>query len=205
MDSPSEITAAHGRQQYINGVTIAFLILSWTAVSLRMYVRALMIKNFGWDDAVMLLAAVGFHRTDSQMYNVLMDKQISNTIYSAFNFLLISYGFGNPRLLLEPPSIIAKVTTVRSPPLHAFPKHCLLSVVPTRYLWLVRRNHDHRQDLVGYLLPPYCTFDMAALDYLHHCGHLDNLRNILLLRRAFPVRQSDELSRERLRWKVRRY
>lgn len=58
MDSSSEVTAAHGRQQYINGVTIAFLIISWIAVSMRMYVRGFLIHNFGWDDAVMLLAAV---------------------------------------------------------------------------------------------------------------------------------------------------
>lgn len=33
-------------------------------------------------------------------------------MYSAFNFLLVSYGFGNPSLLVAGPAVIAKVATV---------------------------------------------------------------------------------------------
>lgn len=50
--------AARGRKDLIAGVTIAFLSIAWIAVSMRPYVRLFMIKNYGWDDAVMLLAAV---------------------------------------------------------------------------------------------------------------------------------------------------
>lgn len=54
---------AKGRSDLIVGVTIAFLTVAWIAVSMRTYVRLIMIRNFGWDDAVMLLAAVShFHQ-----------------------------------------------------------------------------------------------------------------------------------------------
>ena len=34
------------------------LILAWISVSLRVWVRAVMIKSFGWDDSLMVLALV---------------------------------------------------------------------------------------------------------------------------------------------------
>lgn len=39
-------------------VAVTFLTLAWVSVAVRMYVRTLMIKNIGWDDWWMLLAAV---------------------------------------------------------------------------------------------------------------------------------------------------
>ena len=39
-------------------VSVAFLVLTWIAVSLRIYARAVVIKSFGWDDYLMLLTLV---------------------------------------------------------------------------------------------------------------------------------------------------
>ena len=50
--------AAHARGTEITAVTITFLITAWIAVLARTWVRAVMIRNYGWDDAVMLLAVV---------------------------------------------------------------------------------------------------------------------------------------------------
>jgi hypothetical protein len=50
--------AAHARATEITAVTITFLITAWMAVLARTWVRAVMIRNYGWDDAVMLLAVV---------------------------------------------------------------------------------------------------------------------------------------------------
>lgn len=50
--------AAHTRATLISAVSIAFLATAWLAVLARTYVRAVMIRNYGWDDAVMLLAVV---------------------------------------------------------------------------------------------------------------------------------------------------
>jgi hypothetical protein len=50
--------AVHARATEITGVTITFLITAWMAVLARTWVRAVMIRNYGWDDAVMLMAVV---------------------------------------------------------------------------------------------------------------------------------------------------
>ena len=53
---PPAILQQHANAVYITaGVLLA---LAWMVVSLRVYVRALMIKSFGVDDALMVVAAV---------------------------------------------------------------------------------------------------------------------------------------------------
>ncbi|KAG9780594.1 hypothetical protein KCU75_g5371, partial [Aureobasidium melanogenum] len=42
------------------GVSIAFLIPVWVSIVLRIYVRVCMAKAFGWDDGIMILAAMSF-------------------------------------------------------------------------------------------------------------------------------------------------
>ncbi|THY18507.1 hypothetical protein D6D01_07263 [Aureobasidium pullulans] len=44
----------------MTGFGVAFLILVWTSISLRVYVRMFMIRAFGWDDAILLMSAVTF-------------------------------------------------------------------------------------------------------------------------------------------------
>lgn len=41
-------------------ITIAFLILSWVFILLRVWTRTMVIANFGWDDSIMILAGVSF-------------------------------------------------------------------------------------------------------------------------------------------------
>jgi hypothetical protein len=50
--------AAHSRATLITVVTIVFLTIAWLAVLARTWVRAVMIRNYGWDDAIMFLALV---------------------------------------------------------------------------------------------------------------------------------------------------
>ncbi|KAH0026635.1 hypothetical protein KCU78_g4302, partial [Aureobasidium melanogenum] len=44
----------------MEGVSIAFLIPVWVSIFLRVYVRVFMAKAFGWDDGIMILAAMSF-------------------------------------------------------------------------------------------------------------------------------------------------
>jgi hypothetical protein len=41
-------------------ITIAFLVLAWLFIALRVWTRTWIIASFGWDDATMILAGVGF-------------------------------------------------------------------------------------------------------------------------------------------------
>jgi hypothetical protein len=45
-----------GEQQ--ERITIAFVVLAWIFVLLRIWTRTWIISNFGWDDSTMILAAV---------------------------------------------------------------------------------------------------------------------------------------------------
>jgi len=112
MDADQSPDAVKGRSDLIAGVTIAFLSIAWIAVSMRTYVRLFMIKNYGWDDAVMLLAAVSHTQGWTAATMMLIGMQITFTMYSVFNLLLVSYGFGNPSLLVAGPAVLAKVATV---------------------------------------------------------------------------------------------
>ena len=51
-------TSLSDRGQQEKAVAIAFLVATWVFVSLRVWVRIHMIRNFGWDDATMVLANV---------------------------------------------------------------------------------------------------------------------------------------------------
>jgi hypothetical protein len=57
-DGMDKTGAAHARATEITAVTITFLVTAWMAVLARTWVRAVMIRNYGWDDAVMLLAVL---------------------------------------------------------------------------------------------------------------------------------------------------
>jgi len=50
--------AEENRGRQAGAVAILFLALSWSAVSLRVYVRAIMTKAFGVDDYLAVLALV---------------------------------------------------------------------------------------------------------------------------------------------------
>ncbi|OQN97654.1 hypothetical protein B0A48_16518 [Cryoendolithus antarcticus] len=85
-------TSVHrGNQIFV--VAVAFLAVAWLGVSLRTWVRAVMVKSYGWDDAVLLLAAVSF------------------TLYCSFNILLSDMGFGSPEILQNTPATISTIVT----------------------------------------------------------------------------------------------
>jgi hypothetical protein len=48
--------ARSGEQQ--ERITIAFLVLAWFFVLLRIWTRTHVLSNFGWDDSTMILASV---------------------------------------------------------------------------------------------------------------------------------------------------
>ena len=58
MHTTTADAAANSRATLIRAITIIFLVVAWLAVLARSYVRAVLIRNYGWDDAVMLLAVV---------------------------------------------------------------------------------------------------------------------------------------------------
>ena len=58
MHTTTTDAAAPSRATLIRAITIIFLVVAWLAVLARSYVRAVLIRNYGWDDAVMLLAVV---------------------------------------------------------------------------------------------------------------------------------------------------
>jgi len=45
-------------------VATAFLVLTWTAVILRVYVRTVLIRSFGWDDWTIIITLVGMRGGD---------------------------------------------------------------------------------------------------------------------------------------------
>ena len=49
--------ARSGQQQ--ERITIAFLVLAWLFILMRIWTRTYIISNFGWDDSTMILAGVG--------------------------------------------------------------------------------------------------------------------------------------------------
>lgn len=51
----ADLARSEERQQRI---TIAFLVLAWFFISLRIWTRTYVISNFGWDDSTMILAGV---------------------------------------------------------------------------------------------------------------------------------------------------
>ena len=61
MHASSDDAAANSRATLITAITAVFLTVAWLSVLARSYVRAMLIRNYGWDDAVMLLAVVCQH------------------------------------------------------------------------------------------------------------------------------------------------
>ena len=51
----ADLSRSEARQQRI---TIAFLVLAWFFIWLRIWTRTYVISNFGWDDSIMILAGV---------------------------------------------------------------------------------------------------------------------------------------------------
>ncbi|EME47215.1 hypothetical protein DOTSEDRAFT_166073, partial [Dothistroma septosporum NZE10] len=55
-NAPDSTTARNG----VFATVAIFLLSAWTTMGLRLWVRILMVRSFGWDDALLLVAAIGF-------------------------------------------------------------------------------------------------------------------------------------------------
>jgi hypothetical protein len=73
--------ARSGEQQ--ERITIAFLILAWSFILLRIWTRTYVISNFGWDDSTMILAGV------SPMLSDQMKSINSDSLLDDFHCLLL--------------------------------------------------------------------------------------------------------------------
>ncbi|KAF2843487.1 hypothetical protein M501DRAFT_903774, partial [Patellaria atrata CBS 101060] len=58
--APHSNTDTQSRAHVQFTVAIVFLTLAWISVTLRLYVRIIQIKSFGWDDVTMILAVILF-------------------------------------------------------------------------------------------------------------------------------------------------
>jgi hypothetical protein len=95
-------------------ITIAFLVLGWTFVFLRVWTRTYVISNFGWDDSTMILATVNIlFRCDDMLSSHV--SQMVFTVYCGALFYIDANGGGThitsvPQLqLLTKVSISVKV------------------------------------------------------------------------------------------------
>ncbi|KAF2035620.1 hypothetical protein EK21DRAFT_54601 [Setomelanomma holmii] len=84
---PNEPLPVANRRETIYGLTISFLILSWFAVLFRLWVRVRIVRDPGWDDMFVLLAAV------------------SNTAATACVCLSVEHGLGRHMLYLPLPEM----------------------------------------------------------------------------------------------------
>jgi len=65
------------RPLVMSRVAIAFLVLTWTAVFLRVYVRAVLIRSFGWDDWTIIFTSVRMRNRDVSTRRELMAARFS--------------------------------------------------------------------------------------------------------------------------------
>ncbi|KAJ4294371.1 hypothetical protein N0V90_008061 [Kalmusia sp. IMI 367209] len=79
---PNEQQPISNRKETIWGTTMPFLFLCWAAVALRMWVRIRVMREPGWDDALVMLAVV------------------LNTVATVFVLISIKYGLGHHFLYL---------------------------------------------------------------------------------------------------------
>lgn len=54
-DAAQRVAAIGPRTVVMLIVAVVFLILTWISFALRVYVRAILLRSFGWDDWIMLL------------------------------------------------------------------------------------------------------------------------------------------------------
>ncbi|KAF2492430.1 hypothetical protein BU16DRAFT_114088 [Lophium mytilinum] len=119
MPHTNQDVASRGLEE--RNVAISFLVATWIFVLLRIYVRGYMIRNFGWDDSIMILANLiftgycaailhivanggGTHLSDLVAINKIIDWTIaSEALYVVtICFLKISLGIFFNRIVVKP-------------------------------------------------------------------------------------------------------
>lgn len=86
-----------GRSKAILVTTSVFLAISLVSVGLRCFVRTRIVRAFGWDDSVMLLAMVSEARYHNEWYSADMcdsDIQALNLGFALCGILGAKYGLG---------------------------------------------------------------------------------------------------------------
>jgi hypothetical protein len=84
---------AENRGPEVQGVAILFLVLSWVFVSLRCYVRGFLLRSFGVDDTLCVVALV------SGSINTFLDDAVLSSYEGAteLNLRLSSSSFGRAK------------------------------------------------------------------------------------------------------------
>ncbi|ORX94994.1 hypothetical protein BCR34DRAFT_203955 [Clohesyomyces aquaticus] len=119
--APHDAASVASRGETQQNVAIAFLVLAWFFVGLRIWTRTFVIHNFGWDDGTMILATMlfttycvammvlehhggGTHVTDvSQLVRLTKWTVISETTYLLTVLVLkISLGIFFTRIVVKP-------------------------------------------------------------------------------------------------------
>ena len=135
--------------------TVAILTIAWFSVVLRVYVRSVMMRSFGWDDWTIMLAIAAF--TVQCAY-----------IIKAAQMEMQPTKYNNVAGLSE-------LVTVcdRSNPNHADTDlnstghHCLQ--------WILRNHRCLLENLVGSLFPTHHCRTVATYGHLHLHGHQHHL------------------------------
>ena len=85
------------RGEVQKSVAVAFLVLAWFFIALRVWTRTFVIKNFGWDDSTMILAGVGTRSMTmtGQHLSADMMHQALFTIYCAAMIYIEAHGGGS--------------------------------------------------------------------------------------------------------------
>ncbi|OCK82007.1 hypothetical protein K432DRAFT_294167 [Lepidopterella palustris CBS 459.81] len=135
---PHDNAALATRGQQEKAVAIAFLVATWIFVLLRVLVRTYVIRNFGWDDATMVLANIlftfycisvlvveahggGTHLTDINEVSKVINWNIAAEDFyiATICFMKVSFGIFFQRIIAKPWHrnliyIIVAVSTVQS-------------------------------------------------------------------------------------------
>ncbi|KAJ6172778.1 hypothetical protein N7470_001845 [Penicillium chermesinum] len=99
-----------GRSQAILIVTAIFLGISLVAVCLRCFVRTRLVRAFGWDDIVMVVAMVSISWAWGQATRVLISSQVLNLAFAICGIIGAKNGMGRKlaHFVTSPPTIGAE-------------------------------------------------------------------------------------------------
>jgi hypothetical protein len=90
-------------------ITIAFLVLGWIFVLLRIWTRTYVISNFGWDDSTMILATVTIQPRCDYVLSLHVPQMIF-TVYCGAIFYIDANGGGTHITSVPQLQLLTKVT-----------------------------------------------------------------------------------------------
>jgi hypothetical protein len=96
---------AEDRGPQVSGVSTLFLVLTWIFISMRIYCRLVIVKCFGLDDYLAVIAQVSILLVWAKDGNVDV-SQILFTFFTAFAITGVKYGTGQHAQDIQPPSNI---------------------------------------------------------------------------------------------------